>query len=82
MTTIAARVASVVAAYFRVPEADIRPDTNVVRDLGADELAIFDLANDLEAEFCLSLLPDSDLETCRTVADWTSAIERATKGGN
>ena len=80
MTTIAARVARVVAKAFNHPEADIRPETHVVNDLGADELGILELTIDLESEFGLDLLPDSDLETCRTVAEWTAAIERATKG--
>ena len=56
------------ADQLTVNEAEIKPDTQVKDDLGADSLDLFEMVMALEEEFGIEI-PSEDLEKIVTVND-------------
>ena len=59
-------------------ETELKPGTDLVRDLKADELDKVELVMELEDEFEISI-PDEDFEKLNTVRDVTAYVEARRK---
>ena len=71
------QVVEIWANQMGVPTAQIEPDTQLVRDLGADSLDFVEVVMDFEEEFDISI-PDKDadnlqLRSAREVYDYIRA---------
>ncbi|MCI9627465.1 MAG: acyl carrier protein [Clostridia bacterium] len=68
------KVKSIIVDELMVDEADVTMEANIKDDLGADSLAVVDLAMSLEDEFGIEI-PDNELENVKTVGDVVKLIE-------
>ena len=68
MNDLAETLRTLVAEKLRVSPQDIRGDSDLVSDLGADSLAVVELMLALEETFGISL-PEDDAEHVRTFND-------------
>ena len=64
--TVQERIIAVVADQLGVPEANIKPENNLVDDLGADSLDSVELVMAIEQEFEIEI-PDEMAENLTTV---------------
>jgi acyl carrier protein len=62
------KIRSLVAEQLGVELAEIKPDANILDDLGADSLDVVEMVMALEEHFDIEV-PDEDVEELRTVAD-------------
>jgi len=68
------KVKDIIVDELMVDEADVTMEANIKDDLGADSLAVVDLAMSLEDEFGIEI-PDNELENVKTVGDVVKLIE-------
>jgi acyl carrier protein len=66
MADIVAKVKKIISEQLGVPEADVKPESSFVNDLGADSLDTVELVMALEEEFGVEI-PDEDAEKIATV---------------
>lgn len=62
------RVQKIVAEQLLVNEADVKPESSIRDDLGADSLDSVELVMAIEEEFDIEI-PDADAEKIATVKD-------------
>ncbi len=79
MADVDAKVKKIISEQLGVPEADVKPESSFVNDLGADSLDTVELVMALEEEFGIEI-PDEDAEKITTVGDAVKYIEE--KSGN
>lgn len=70
------RIRSIVAKQLGVESDEVRPDANILDDLGADSLDVVEMVMSLEEAFDIEV-PDEDVEEMRTVSDVESYVIRA-----
>jgi acyl carrier protein len=75
LKTTADKVRAVMAEVFGVPTADLKPEVEMVPDLGIDSLDTVELLIALEEEFAITIA-DDDWEKVRTVQDAVDVVER------
>lgn len=68
------RLQKIIAEQLEIDENDIRPDSDIVDDLGADSLDLVDLVMSIEDEFEMEV-PDEAVEEIKTVDDAVRYIE-------
>lgn len=68
------RLQKIIAEQLEISEDDIRPDSDIVDDLGADSLDLVDLVMSIEDEFEMEV-PDEAVEEIKTVDDAVRYIE-------
>ena len=73
MSTIE-RVKKIIADQLCISVEGIKDDANVIEDLGADSLDVFDLLMSFEDEFGVSI-PDDKLEELKTIPQIVKLIE-------
>ncbi len=69
------RIRSILAQQLGLEPAEIRPEANILDDLGADSLDVVEMVMSLERAFDIEM-PDEEVETMRTIAD----LERFVSG--
>lgn len=62
------QIRSILAAQLGLEPAEIRPEANILDDLGADSLDVVEMVMSLEQAFDIEM-PDEDVESMRTIAD-------------
>ena len=67
-------VRDVVVAQLSVPAENVKMESNIIEDLGADSLDVVELVRALEEKFDVEI-PDSDAEKLKTIADVVSFVE-------
>ena len=72
---IEAEVKKIIKEQLDVDEADIKPESSFIDDLGADSLGLVELVLAFEEAFEMDI-PDEDTEKIKTVTD---AIDYITK---
>ncbi len=72
------KVCKMLAEQLGIPVESIKPESEVIKDLGADSLDVVELMMALEEEYGITL-PDSEVENARTVQDIVSMLERIAK---
>jgi acyl carrier protein len=76
--TVEQRVKNVVAQQLKVDLADIKKDSDFVKDLGADSMASIELVAAFEAEFDIEMDEDAALSV-KTVGEAVEFIENMLK---
>jgi len=69
------RVHALVCEQLGVDRGDVRPDANILDDLGADSLDVVELVMAIEEAFDLEI-PDEDVEVMRTIADVETYVSK------
>ena len=72
------KVQALLAEQFDISADKITPQSEVVKDLGADSLDVVELLMQLEEEFGITL-PDSEMENLKTVQDIVDMMEKLGK---
>lgn len=67
-------VVDVVVEQLSVPKENVKMESNIIEDLGADSLDVVELVMALEEKFDVEI-PDSDAEKLKTIADVVTFIE-------
>ncbi len=75
---ITAEVKRIIKEQLDVNEADIKPESTFIDDLGADSLGLVELVLAFEEAFEIDI-PDEDTEKIRTVQDAVNYIETHAK---
>ena len=65
------------AEQLRVEADEVKMDSNIQDDLGADSLDVVDLITTIEDEFDISI-PDEAVEEIKTVGDIVNYVEKNT----
>ncbi len=76
MSDIASRVKAIIVDKLSVDEAEVTPNAEFTKDLGADSLDTVELMMEFEKEFGITI-PDEDAEKITTVGDAISYIEKS-----
>lgn len=71
-------VCKMLAAQLDIPQENIRPEQEVVKDLGADSLDVVELMMALEDKYGI-ILPETEVENIKTVGDIVSMMEKLQK---
>ena len=77
---ITAEVKRIIKEQLDVDEADIKPESTFIDDLGADSLGLVELVLAFEEAFEIDI-PDEDTEQIRTVQDAVNYIQKHSSGG-
>lgn len=72
------KVQALLAEQLDISADKITPESEVVKDLGADSLDVVELLMQLEEEFGITL-PDSEMENIKTVQDIVTMMEKLGK---
>ena len=72
------KVQKMLAEQLDIDPEKITPQSEVVKDLGADSLDVVELLMTLEEEFGITL-PDSEMENVKTVQDIVDMMEKIGK---
>jgi acyl carrier protein len=65
---IETEVRAILAEQLGVEISELRPEASILDDLGADSLDVVEMVMTLEETFEIEV-PDSEVETLRTIAD-------------
>jgi acyl carrier protein len=63
------RVKQIIVDKLGVKESSLTPESNFIKDMGADSLDTVELVMGLEKEFNLPAIPDDKVESISTVGD-------------
>lgn len=74
MSTVADQVRRIIADQIGVNAVDLKDDTTLAADLGADSLDMIELAMVLEDEFGIDL-PDAEIVAVRTVRQAIDVVD-------
>lgn len=74
MKDIEKKVTSILTDKLGIPESEITPDANFVKDLGIDSLDYAELVMDFEQTFDIKI-PDDDAEKLQTISQAVKYIE-------
>lgn len=74
MPDIQKKVTSILIEKLGIPESEITPDANFVKDLGIDSLDYAELVMDFEQTFDIKI-PDDDAEKLQTISQAVKYIE-------
>lgn len=72
------KVRAMLAEQLDISEDKITPESEVVKDLGADSLDVVELIMALEEEYGVTL-PESEMENLKTVQDIVTMMEKIEK---
>ena len=68
------KIASLMAEQLGVDKASIRPESEIIKDLGADSLDVVEMLLDLEKEYGVEI-SDEQAAELKTVGDIVKLIE-------
>ena len=72
------KVCKMLAEQLGIEAESIKPDQEVVKDLGADSLDVVELMMALEDDYGITL-PESEVESVKTVQDIVTMMEKLAK---
>lgn len=72
------KVCKMLADQLGIPAESIRPEQEVVKDLGADSLDVVELMMALEDDYGITL-PEEEVENVKTVQDIVDMMDRLQK---
>jgi len=78
MAEVDAKVKKIISEQLGVAEADVKPESSFVNDLGADSLDTVELVMALEEEFGVEI-PDEDAEKIASVQNAIDYIKAKAK---
>ena len=68
MSEVQSKVRDILVEKLGIPETEITPDANFIKDLGIDSLDYAELVMEFEQTFNIKI-PDSDAENLATIRD-------------
>ncbi len=68
------KVRKLISEQLEIPEEEIKMESSLMDDLGADSLDLVDLVMSIEDEFGIEV-PDTAIENMKTIADAVKFIE-------
>ncbi|HCJ40418.1 MULTISPECIES: acyl carrier protein [Ruminococcus] len=71
------KLKDIIAEQLSVEADEVKMDSNIQDDLGADSLDVVDLITTIEDEFDISI-PDEAVEEIKTVGDIVNYVEKNT----
>jgi acyl carrier protein len=74
MADIQKKVTNILVEKLGIPESEITPDANFVKDLGIDSLDYAELVMEFEQTFDIKI-PDDDAEKLQTISQAVKYIE-------
>ena len=74
-TTVDSYIRQLLAEQLGVDPEDIKDESNIVADLGADSLDVIELICSIEENYDIEI-PDEDAQNLATVADVVAYVER------
>jgi acyl carrier protein len=74
MPDIQKKVTAILVEKLGIPESEITPDANFVKDLGIDSLDYAELVMEFEQTFDIKI-PDDDAEKLQTISQAVKYIE-------
>ena len=72
------KVQAMLADALGLSASEIKPESRIIEDLGADSLDVVELLSRLEDEYGVTI-PDDDVENLKTVADVSNELEKIVK---
>lgn len=72
------KVCKMLADQLGIPADTIKPESEVIKDLGADSLDVVELMMAIEEEYGITL-PDGEVENIKTVQDIVGMLEKNAK---
>jgi acyl carrier protein len=75
MSAISEKTKKIIADTLGVNETALTPETDLIKDLGADSLDVVELVSILEKEFKVSI-PDEKIERMKKVNHFTEHFEK------
>ena len=72
------KIKSIIVEQLDADENDVKMESNIQDDLGADSLDVVDLVMSIEENFDIEI-PDEDVENIKTVGDSVKYIESKTE---
>ena len=72
------KIKSIIVEQLDADENDVKMESNIQDDLGADSLDVVDLVMSIEENFDIEI-PDEDVENIKTVGDIGKYIESKTE---
>lgn len=72
------KVREMLAKQLNIKPETIRPESEIVKDLGADSLDVVELLISLEDSYGISI-PEEDMENFKTVQDIVNMLEKLEK---
>ena len=72
------KVQAMLADALGLSASEIKPESRIIEDLGADSLDVVELLSRLEDEYGVTI-PDDDVENLKTVADVSKELEKIVK---
>lgn len=78
MLNIKKRVTAILIEKLGIPESEITPDANFVKDLGIDSLDYAEIIMEFEQAFDIKI-PDDDAEKLQTISEAVKYIESKCK---
>ncbi len=72
------KVSKMLAEQLNIDVAEIKPESEVVKDLGADSLDVVELMMALEDEYGVTL-PEGEVENVKTVQDIVEMVSKLGK---
>lgn len=79
MATVEEKVVNIIAEQLGVEPAQVKPETNIANDLGADSLDIAELMIAFEEEFNIDI-KEEDAQNIEVVGDVVKHIQAAVDG--
>lgn len=71
---VLSRIQEILADHLNLTAEEIKMESNITSDLGADSLDLVEMIMDFEEEFNVSI-PDAEVEKIKTVGDLVNFIE-------
>ncbi len=72
------KVASLVAEQLGIDKKNVKENSNIIEDLGADSLDVIEMLMTLEDEFGITI-PDEKINQIKTIGQIVELIEQAKK---
>lgn len=69
------KVTLIIAEQCFVNLQDVKPESKLAEDLGADSLDLIEIVIELEAEFDLAEFDDADMFRMKTVQDFVNLVQ-------
>lgn len=69
------KIKSLLAEQLDIEEEEIKMESSIIDDLGADSLDIVEMLMSIEEEFAIEV-PDEDAQSLKTVGDVAKYIEK------
>ncbi len=68
------KVKKLVAEQLGISEEEVKPESNIIEDLGADSLDVIEMLMTLEEEYGITI-PDDQINQVKTISQIVSLIE-------